>query len=746
MAIVGLAIVAFIIGDLQKNRGAGQNEIAKIGKATFTYQDFDKRFNDAKENYTRQYGEQPSNDMEYQMRERLWEQLLQDTLYGMQFKKLGLMISEDEAESMMFEDGPYTSPYMRQQFTDPSTGQYNAQAAVRVFRDQFDELDQQQREEITNFRHGIERNRLEEKYNNLISKAFYVPTALAESEAQLAANRTDVVVACASYQNVSEENATTTDEDYKKYFNEHRAEIEKMLGLRMYEEIRKIEYIVYPIVPSPEDLTKISEEVDTIWKEFQAVEDANISEFVYGNSKPAQSYDTTYVKASEVKGLDSLIEKTAVGGFISPRQIGNEWVMAKVMKVENRPDSLRASTIYILNNKAGGNITRSNEQAKVLAFSVTEADAPCESVRASVVLVLNSNAQLESVTRTDDEAKLVADTVENLLKAKDANIEDIVAHYSDDPQKTSNKGDMGWVLDGTLYGFLNDDIVKTPEGGVFTYKRPDNLGYVVVKVTGKTTPKRKYRVAKVVREIAASNATSTQIYNKATWFVGQNRTEAEFTASAASENLSVREEMTTPMMNRLPGLENCRSIMQWTFDKKRKVGDVSEEVYSCGDMYVVVTLKEVYNKKSLTYDKVRDIIEQKVRLDKRAEYLMAQAGEAALATKDISALATKLNTTIDTLTNIGFRDNIRGGFDKFGKELKLQARVTVAKPNEVSSPIRGAEGVYFVKVINRQADENNNNAENLKAIMSREYGNKAYGAMQVLQNATKIKDNRNRFF
>lgn len=703
VAIVGLAIVAFIIGDLQKNRGAGQFEVAKIGKATFTIQDFNERYDELKANYMRNQGiDQVSNDVEYRLREQVWQSMVEDTIMGVQYKKLGLMISEDEASSMMYEDGSYTHPYMRQWFTDPSTGQYNAQAAARYFRDQYDQLDDAMKHDITAMRHEVESNRLQEKYNNLISKAFYVPTALAESEAKLAANRSDVVVAMASYQSVSEENANPTDEDYKNYFNEHRAEIEMGMGLRMYDEIRKIEYITYPIVPSAEDLTKISEEVDTIWKEFQTVEDANISEFVYGNSKPAASYDTSYVKASQVRGLDTIVEKTPVGGFIAPHQIGNEWVMAKVMSIAMRPDS----------------------------------------VRASVVLILNSTAGLETVTRTDDEAKMVADTVEALLKVKDANVEEIVARYSDDPQKNSNKGDMGWALDGTTYGFLNEDIVNTPEGGVFTYKRPDNLGYVIVKVTGKTAPNRKYRIAKVTREIAPSNTTSTQIFNKASWFVGQNRTEAELTASAASENLSVREAMTTPMMDQLPGLENCRGIMQWAFDKKRKVGDVSEEVYSCGENYVVVALKEVYSKKNLTVDKVRTDIEQQVRLEKRSEYMMAQAGEAAKSTKDIAALATKLNTTVDTLTNIGLRDYYMG---RFGMEPKVQARIAMAKENEVSGPIKGAQGAYFIKVIGRQTDERND-VESLKTMMVRDYGRKQSSAMQVLQNATKIKDNRSRFF
>lgn len=700
--IVGIAIVAFIIGDLTKNRNAGQFEIAKVGNTTYTIQDFNDKYEELKANYMRNQGvDQVTTDMEYRLREQVWQSMVEDTIMGTQYAKLGLRVTEDEANSMMFEDGTYTHPYMRQWFTDPSTGQYNAQAAARYFRDQYEQLEPEMQRDITAMREEVVNSKLQEKYNNLVSNGFYVPTKLAEAEAELGGTRNDVVVAMLSYQTVSEENATPEEADYQKYFKEHRAEIETSMGLRMYDEIRKIEYIAYPIVPSTEDLAKISAEVDTIWSEFQTVEEENISEFVYGNSKPSVSYDSSYMKASQFIGIDSLIERAGVGGYIAPQQIGNEWVMARVMGVANRPDSLKAS----------------------------------------VVLVLNSTAGLENVTRSDEEAKLVADTVEALLKAKDANIEEIVAKYSDDPRKGQDKGDMGWQLDGG-YGFLNEDIIKTPEGGVFTYKRPDDLGYVVVKVTGKTTPLKKYRVAKVTREIAPSNTTSTQVYNKASWFIGQNRNEAEMIASASNENLTVREAMTTSMMNQLPGLENCRSIVQWAFDKKRKVGDVSEEVYSCGDMYVVVALKDIYNKKNLSVDKIRTDIEQQVRLEKRANYLMAEAEGIAKNTKDIAAIATQKNLTLDTLTGVGFRDYYMG---RYGMEPKVQAQVAMAKPEVVTGPVRGASGVYFIKVINRQKDENSN-AETTKTMMSREYSRKSSSAMQVLKNATKIKDNRNRFF
>lgn len=701
VAIVGIAIVAFIIGDLTKNQNMGRADLAKINGATFTINRFNELTETAEANYKRQQGvDQVPNDVEWQLREQVWQNMVEDTLMGAEYAKMGLKVTEDEEEAMLFTDGPFTHPYMRQMFTDPKTGAYNLQAVNYYMKDNFDKLEPGMQQELSQLRSEIKKDRMMQKYTSLIGAGFYMPTAIAQKVYDLGVNHSDVLVAMASYQNVAEENGNPTEEDYEKYFKEHYAEIEMRMGLRAYDEIRKLEFIAYPVVPTMGDMQDIENEVMAAWGSFQEVPEDELAFFV--NSESVVNYDSAYVKASQLAApMDSLVPAVGEGGFVTPRMVGDKWVMAKVQKVVARPDSLRAS----------------------------------------MVMVLNGDAKVEGITRDDAQAKLIADTVEALLKAKDANVEEIVARYSEDPQKGDNHGDTEWVLDGAL-GFLNEDVVNTPVGGVFTMKRPDNLGYMIVKVTGKTTPNRKYRVAQIVKDIVPSQATNNTVYNTANKFAGENRTNAAMNASAQSQNLQVRESMTTMMMNQLQGVQNARSIIQWAYEKKTKIGDVADQVFECGDMYIVASLKEVYQRGKLTIDQVRGDIEPLVRLEKKSEYLMAQAGEAAKATKDINVLATKLNTTVDTVEHVGFNDYY---FGRFGMEPKVQASIATNKGNNLIGPIKGANGVYMVQVYNTQKEEAGDVAT-MRASMEREYGQKARMASQVLKNKAKIVDMRNKFF
>ena len=64
-----------------------------------------------------------------------------------------------------------------------------------------------------------------------------------------------------------------------------------------------------------------------------------------------------------------MIATAQAGQFVGPHVVGNQWMMAKVEKIENRPDSLRASVIVVLNNKLGSQINRTPEQAKALTVN-----------------------------------------------------------------------------------------------------------------------------------------------------------------------------------------------------------------------------------------------------------------------------------------------------------------------------------------------------------------------------------------
>lgn len=688
VAIVGIAILAFILGDLTKNRG-GIPDVGKVNSETMTSQRFNELVTEMENNYkTRQQTAQVPAEVEQQIRDQVWQEFVEKTLLDEQTNKLGLQVTAAELSDMY--TGKFVHPYVRQSFTDPQTGQFDMRQ-VNYWIENFDQLDTMRRMQWVEMEKAVRTDREQQKYSVLINSGFYMPKALAEKVASYSAQSSNVRTVALPFSSVADEEVTLADADYKKYYEEHKADF------RVREELRDLEFITFPVNPTPKDLADLQAEVEKTWVEFQTVPDSELVFFV--NAESERSYDSTYVRASSFKApFDEQIAAAKDGDMIAPAMVGNEWAMAKVIKSAMRPDSLRASWIIVLNQNAGAGITRSNEQAKSLA-----------------------------------------DSVLNLVRTNKMDFETAVQQFSDDPQKANNNGDLEWQLDGN-YGFLNEQLVSNPVGSCFVYEHPQGVGYYVVKVTGKTPMSKKYRVAMITREIVPSAATNRAVYNTANQFAGKNRNIAEFEAAAQQENLQVRNARTTMMSNNIAGINNARSIVQWAYNEDTKVGAVADQVYECDGVFVVVALKDVFKKGYATFDQVRPMIEQPVRLDKKGELLMARAEEAAKAGKDITSIATKLNVAIDTIDSIAFNDYY---FGRFGMEPKVQATVAATKSGLVG-PIKGASGVYMVQVDSKAP--RTVNAEAIKSQLEMGYRNKVRMLTQVLRDNAKITDQRNRFF
>ena len=688
VAIVGIAILAVILGDLTKNSG-GIPDVGKVDGETLTSQRFNEKVAELENNFKmQQQTTQVPAEMEKQIREQVWSQFVDETLMEEQTSKLGLRVTPAEVNDMY--TGTFIHPYVRQSFTDPQTGQFDVRY-VNQFIENFDQIDTTRRMQWVELENYCKNDREQQKYMTLINSGFYMPKALANKVAEYASTVANVRVVSLPFSSVADDEATVADADYEKYYNEHKAEF------RVREELRDLDFIAFPVNPTPQDLADIQNEVNKTWAEFQTVPADEVAFFV--NAESDRSYDSTYKRANTFKApFDEQIAAAKDGDMLAPVMAGNEWMMAKVISSAVRPDSLRASVVYILNQNAGGNIMRSDAQAKSLADSV--------------LALLNGN----KIT-----------------------FEQAVEQFSDDPQKGETKGDMDWQLDGG-YGFLNEELVNRPVGSCFVFEHPQGVGYFLVKVTDKTKAEKKYRVALITREIAASAATNRAVYNEANRFAGQNRNITDFTAAAQQQNLQVRSARVTMMSNNLSGIGNARSIVQWAYNEDTKVGAVADQVYECDGMFVVVALKDVFKKGFATLEQVRPMIEQAVRLDKKAEVLMARADEAVKAAKDITSIAVKLNTAVDTIDSVSFADYY---FDRYGMEPKVQAAIS-AKQSGLVGPVKGASGVYMVQIDSKAPRAAADGQVTMQ--LEQGYRSKARMASQVLREQAKIVDQRNKFF
>ena len=689
VALVGIAIIAFILGDLTKNN-RGIPDMGKVNGETMSRQRFDELVERAENNYKmQQQVAQVPSEMQSRIRESVWSEFVEETLFEEQAKELGLQVTPGELGDMY--TGKFIHSYLRQYFTNPQTGVYDT-IAVRRTLENFTSMDTTQRMQWVELEKAVKKDRMQQKYASLILSGFYMPKALAEKIAVYNQEVSNVRVAAQPFQSVSDDEVTVADVDYKNYYEEHKAEF------RVPEEFRDVEFIVYPVNPTPQDLADIQAGVEKTWEEFQTIENEEIPFFVNGESH--RSYDSSYVKASSFRApFDAQIEAAAPGSFIAPAIVGNEWMMAKVMGTAVRPDSLRASYIFVLNEKAGSQTT----------------------------------------TRSDAQAKKLADSVSALLNSNRISFEEALEQFSDDPQKAENKGDLNWVTDGG-YTFFNEQVVNTPVGQSFVVADPREIGYLVIKVTDKTPASKKYRVALITREIVPSKATNDAVYTTAHKFASQNRTLKSFEASAQQENLQMRSARIGLMSESLAGVSGAREIVRWAFNKETQLGAVTDQVYECDGNYVIAVLKDVFKKGYATFDQVRPMIEQDVRREKKAELLMARAEEAVKAAKDINSIAVKLNVAVDTLDSVAFN----GYFGKFGMEPKVLSVIAATKSG-LTHPIKGASAIYTVQV-DSKAKVDGPDSNLVRAQMEQGYRNKVRQITEVLRMKANIEDNRNEHF
>lgn len=688
--IVGAAIIAFIIGDL--NKGSKQKAFAKIDGDEVTYDYFNSRVTTLEEE------QGIRGNASYAFKENVWQEIIQDRLLDKEMKALGIVVTDAEVSDMYI--GRFIHPYLQQQFTNPQTGVYD-RMGISNYVSQIDEMPDTSLAKVQwlRFQERIRDDRKRSKYFAMLQTGMYMPNAIAAKIAEISSKQSDVRVASLLYSQAASD-VELTDADYQQYFNAHKKELNRDVFQMDNREQREVVYAVFTAQPSQSDMAEIQGEVNEWWEQMQTMDDPAIIDFanIHGG------YDSIYVKSDIFSApLDTVIKGSHAGSMISPMVVNSltkegsnrytygMFVMGRVLKTEMRPDSVRASVIFIPNNNYNPNLGRTVEAA--------------DHLRDSAMAAIRSGMPFEEAVR----------------------------QFSID---TTNGGDLDWRLDGTL--IFGEEVVRHNVGEVFEQEIPGKAGHYIVKVTGKTTPTLKYRVALACKPITPSTDTERDVRDRANQFASQFSTCEAMTEGAQSQNVQLRSALLISMSDSLTGYGNTRDAVRWAFNEKTTAGSISGEIYNSDYSYIVCGLREIYVPNKLTLEQMRTVIEPRLRIEKLGQQLVAKAEEIMKGKNDINAIAAAMNTTVDTVTGVGFN----GYLGRNGMEPKATAAIAAKKDTGIIGPIQGASGVYVISV-----DNNSTKAEpaNTEAIRNR-YENISMNALSfiipVLQNRVKIVDNR----
>lgn len=640
VVIIGVAIAAFVIGDFGKKQSRGTNDIGVVNGENIPYAEFSTKVDEMLEAQKENTGTDKITDQEtYQIREQTWKNEVKNILMGEEFSELGLTVSPEELFDQIQGRQPHR--YILQYFKDPKTGMYDP-AIVLNYLKNLDKMEPKARDQWYKFEKAIKEDRLDTKFNNLLTKAYYVPKAFLKKEYALQTRALKVRFVSPNFYSIPDSVIKLTDADYQKFYDKNK------VYFWQDEPLRDLDFVVFDVKPSDIDRKRTAEDVAQLYKDFETSSDAQ----VFANANSDTKVDTAFVKKGTLPGMfDSLMFAGKPGTLVAPFELNNTWYMGKLLDMQERPDSMSGSQILIAYAGTGN----------------------------------------EAITRTKDQAKAKADSIINVLKKNSAEFANIARATSDYPTAKEDGGDLKWFTDGNPnYGpFFNAGITMKPKDIKLIETR---IGYAVFMMNEKTKPVKKVKAAVVARNIEPSNQTFQDTYMKASAFAGQNKTMDAFEKTAASMGLQKRNSPNVKEMdNYLMGLPSAREVVRWAFAETTKAGEVSP-VFDLTGKYAVAVVKSATKKGEQPIEDVKARIEPSVRNMKKIDMLAADMSKAITKSQDINMLAGQLGIKVDTtiLNFIGFNRSA------IGRENEVIGQLFASPTGKTMGPVIGNYGVYFI--------------------------------------------------
>ncbi len=690
--IIGVALAAFVLGDFtrQRNRTARTMVAGEVDDEKISIIDFNAKVDQNIEATKQQKKvDKLSSDDIFRIKNETWDQMVNKILMDKQYADLGIDVTSDELFDMV--QGPNPHPLVIQSFVNPNTGKFDRNM-VRQFLETLDQNRPEIKQQWILFEDYLKNDRLREKYQNLILKGYYIPKDLAAMEFSEENDKADIDYVAKRYSMVPDTLITPTEDDYLAMYEKEK---------ERFKDVPNVDfnYVIFDVIPSIKDLQASRKEITQIYEEFKTTVD--IPRFVQLNS------DTPYDSSWKARGqlpvqIDSIMFNSPVGTVTKPYLENNEFHVARLVAVQDRPDSLKASHILISYKGA---------------------------YRAP-----------EKVTRSKEQAKQLADSLYKVIKRSPRKLEQLSLSFSDDPSVENNKGDLGWFADGMMVNAFNEAVVNTKVKKVAMAETP--FGFHIIKVTGKKNAETKVRVAMINHEVMASNETYQQIFSKASKLASETHNIEEFDAAVEKSGYTKRlAQKIHKMDNHIPGLNNPRQIIIWAFNDKTEVGDVSE-VFDLDGQFVVAVLTNKVEGGYLPLDQVKTRLNAKVFNHLKAKLIMDEIKPYG---DDMDKIAGLNGFKKDNMPALTFASrNIKG----FGTENEIIGRVFGTDPGQQFGPIEGKGGVFIVKLNKLNKIAPPENLDNVKKRLFNRF--KIRLDRGVVYNAIKdnadIVDNRIRFY
>jgi peptidyl-prolyl cis-trans isomerase D len=572
--IIGLAMLAFILGDIFGSGGGGffsreEASAGEIGGQPLSIQDLERKTAEWSNLYGTHYRNPISQE---QARQIAWDDIQYNRVLKPEMEKVGISMPFEEYDDIRFGEGVLDEFKSSQNFKGED-GNFDPSLVRATYENLMNT-----NEVIWNSeKYRLARKQMTNKYNRLISKAV-VANSLDAADSYQAKNSTvDLQYVYKPYTSIADSTVTVTDSDLRAYFNAHKDE-------ERYKQVagRDMELVSFEVEPSAEDIKFIREEVAQFAGEFENA--TNDSVFCIVNSDVKRYSKMSYTRADMDSVQANEVFAASIGDVVGPYDDGNT---IKLFKVIGNDQKEEASVRHIL---------------------------------------------IKSDANNDDAMKAKADSILRAIK-RGADFEEMVTEFSDDPGSVSNGGKYEWFPRGQMVKEFEDFSFDKSVGSLGVVKT--NFGYHIIEVLDqRSEPQR--TVAEFIKNIVPSSETFDLVYEDASAFALDVKNVDTFRELAKEKGYNVKQAAGIRANARsISGISNAREVVKWAYDSSTKVGDITEPM-EIDDRFVVGVLTGSREEGAPVFEDIKDDLEAAVIQEKKAEMMKAEIGTSYSGLDEVS--------------------------------------------------------------------------------------------------------------
>ena len=304
--IIGLALLAFILGDLLRAGSSilqsSKMDVGEIDGNSVKYNDFQQKIEQTADVYKMNSGNTQINDHAWsQIREQVWQATIRENIMTPIYEEEGIAVSPEELFDMV--QGNNIHHIVRQLFTNPQTGQFNKSAVLNFLKAiDSNAASSKQKTYWLYLEDQITKDRLYTKYIGLLSKGLFITKEQTKSSLTNNSKTVNIQYIKQEYNTIPDSTVNISESEISKYYKQHQSDYKETA-------LREIQYVVFPVVASQEDDIATKKWIDEIKSDFESCK--SNKEFVNINSDV--HFDDTFKKKDE---LDSEIADFAFNGKV----------------------------------------------------------------------------------------------------------------------------------------------------------------------------------------------------------------------------------------------------------------------------------------------------------------------------------------------------------------------------------------------------------------------------------------------